>query len=87
MKKLILATALISAAVVAGFVPFASAAPVPCEDMLKTLTETLKTAKLNDADMKAVTELQTKGTERCNADDDKRADAFFADALKLAGKK
>ena len=37
--------------------------------------------------MKAVAELQTKGTERCNADDDKRADAFFADALKLAGKK
>ncbi len=87
MKKLILATALISAVVAAGFVPLASAAPVPCEDMLKTLTETLKTAKLSDADMKAVTELQTKGTERCNADDDKRADAFFTDALKLAGKR
>jgi hypothetical protein len=87
MKKLILATALISVVVSLGFIPFASAAPVPCEDMLKTLNETLKTAKLSDADMKAVTELQTKGTERCNADDDKRADAFFTDALKLAGKK
>ena len=87
MKKLILATALVSAVVAAGFVPLASAAPVPCEDMLKTLTETLKTAKLSDADMKAVTELQAKGTARCNADDDKRADAFFTDALKLAGKK
>ena len=86
MKKLILATALISAVIAAGFVPLASAAPVPCEDMLKTLTETLKTAKLSDADMKAVTELQTKGTERCNADDDKRADDFFAQAMKIIGK-
>ena len=86
MKKSIFATALISAVVAAGFVPFASAAPVPCEDMLKTLTETLKTAKLSDADMKAVTELQTKGTERCNADDDKRADDFFAQAMKIMGK-
>ena len=87
MKKYILATALISTVAIAGLVPAAYAAPVPCEDMLKTLTDILKTAKLNDADMKMVTELQTKGTERCNADDDKRADAFFTDALKLAGKK
>jgi hypothetical protein len=87
MKKFFLATALFSAVVAVGFVPLASAAPVPCEDMLKTLRDTLKTAKLSDADMKAVAELQAKGTERCNADDDKRADAFFTDALKIAGKK
>lgn len=87
MKKLILTTALFAAVVAVGFVPLASAAPVPCENMLKTLTDALKTAKLSDADMKTVAELQAKGTARCNADDDKRADAFFADALKLAGKK
>ena len=83
MKKFILAIALFTVAS-AGY---AAAATVPCEDMLNTLRDTLKTAKLSDADMKAVTELETKGTERCNADDDKRADAFFTDALKLAGKK
>ena len=87
MKKLILATALISTVSIVGLVPSVYAAPVPCEDMLKTLRNTLKTAKLSDADMKAVAELETKGTERCNADDDMRADAFFTDALKLAGKK
>ena len=87
MKKFTLATVLFSAVAILGLVPSAYAAPVPCEDMLKTLRDTLKTAKLSDADMKTVTELETKGTERCNADDDKRADAFFTDALKLAAKK
>ncbi len=87
MKKPILAMTLISALVAGGFATMASAATVPCEDMLKTLRDTLETVKLSDADMKTVAELQAKGTERCNADDDKRADAFFTDALKLAGKK
>jgi hypothetical protein len=36
--------------------------------------------------MKKVADLETKGIERCNADDDKRADGFFADALKIMGK-
>ena len=55
--------------------------------MLVTLRDAVKTAKLNDADKAKVDELETKGVERCNADDDKRADAFFTDALKLTAKK
>jgi hypothetical protein len=63
------------------------AAPVPCEDSLKELRAALTDAKLADADMKAVKILEDKGIERCNADDDKRADGFFADAMKILGKK
>lgn len=63
-----------------------AAAPVPCEDMLKNLREAVKTIKLTDADSKKVADLQAKGIERCNADDDKRADAFFAEAMKIMGK-
>ena len=87
MNKLILAAALAAATSVAALTSFANAAVTPCEDMLKELRKTMETAKLNDADMKAVKDLEDKGIERCNADDDKRADTFFTDALKLAGKK
>jgi hypothetical protein len=59
---------------------------VPCEDMLKDLRAAVGSATLNDADKAKVTDLQDKGIERCNADDDARADAFFADAMKLLGK-
>ncbi|MGL4967374.1 MAG: hypothetical protein ACRC67_39505 [Inquilinus sp.] len=64
----------------------ARAAPVPCEDMLKQLRAALATATPNDADKAAVTDLQPKGIERYTADDDKRADDFFAQALKILGK-
>ena len=87
MKRLIIAAALIAVTTVAGFSSFANAANAPCEDLLKTLTDTLATAKLSDADMKAIAELKAKGEERCTAEDDKRADAFFTDAIKLASKK
>lgn len=87
MKRPIIAAALIAVSTLAGLSSFANAANVPCEDLLKTLTETLATAKLSDADMKAITELKAKGEERCTAEDDKRADAFFTDAIKLASKK
>jgi hypothetical protein len=77
-----------------GFVTFAiaasaaaDAATVPCEDMLKQLREAEKTATLSDADKAAAAELETKGIERCNADDDKRADKFFTDALNIVTKK
>ena len=33
-----------------------------------------------------VADLQAKGTERCNADDDRRADDFFAQGLTLLAK-
>ncbi|QKC80982.1 hypothetical protein [Mesorhizobium sp. NZP2077] len=62
------------------------AAPAPCEETLKALRAAEATAKLNDADKNKVSELETKGIERCNADDDKRADDFFAQGMKVMGK-
>ena len=64
----------------------AIAAPAPCETALKDLRAAEAKATLNDADKNKVSELETKGIERCNADDDKRADDFFAQAMKLLGK-
>jgi uncharacterized membrane protein len=64
----------------------ALAAPVPCETALKDLRAAEAKATLNDADKNKVSELETKGIERCNADDDKRADDFFAQAMKILGK-
>jgi hypothetical protein len=59
---------------------------VPCEKMLNDLREAEKTAQVSDADKAKVAELQDKGIERCNADDDEHADNFFAAALKILGK-
>jgi hypothetical protein len=56
---------------------------LPCEVMLTSLTEGLASAPLTDADQTTVADLQTKATERCNADDDARADAFTAQALAI----
>ena len=56
---------------------------LPCEVMLKDLSDRLATATL-PADVAAqVTDFQTKALERCNADDDARADGFSAQALAL----
>jgi hypothetical protein len=60
--------------------------PVPCEDILATLRETIKTATLSDADKAKVTDLEDQGIERCNADDDVNADALFAETMKIMGK-
>lgn len=57
--------------------------PLPCEAMLETLRSHLAGATLSDADRQAAVSLQSKGTERCNADDDARADAFFAQGIAL----
>ena len=63
-----------------------SGKPLPCEDMLAQYrTEQAKGAALDDATKAKVSELETKGIERCNADDDKRADDFFAQAIQLMG--
>ena len=86
MKKLMLAAAFAAATSIAGLTSYAYAKEVPCEDMLKTLRDTAAAAKLNDADKAKVDELEAKGVECCNADDDKRADDFFADAMKIMGK-
>lgn len=57
--------------------------PLPCEDMLKAVVGGLASATLNATDRATVTDFQTKATERCNADDDARSDAFSAQALAL----
>ena len=88
MKKFMIVAMLAGVTSVAGFAPFANAAaPVPCEDMLKTLDEALKTAKPNAADLKSITDLRAKADERCVAEDDRRADGFVEDAMKLVTKK
>lgn len=61
----------------------ANGRPLPCEVMLETFRSNLVAARLTDEQRQAVTTLQDKGTERCNADDDKRADDFFAQGLAL----
>jgi hypothetical protein len=87
MKTLFLASVVTAIAGV-GFVilAFMANAAVPCEDMLKQLRAAMQTVKLSDADMTKVTDLENKGVDRCNADDDTRANRFFAEAMKLMGK-
>jgi hypothetical protein len=87
MKKQIIASLLTSFVAVFGFCSFVNAAAVPCEDVLVTLNEALAKAKLSDADMKTVADLKAKGEERCAAEDDRRADGFFNDALAIVTKK
>ncbi|SOC21426.1 hypothetical protein SAMN05877809_1167 [Rhodobacter sp. JA431] len=55
----------------------ASGHPLPCEEMIGQVRTTLGT---NVAPAE-VADLQAKALERCNADDDTRADAFAAQAL------
>jgi hypothetical protein len=88
MNKILLTSAFVAFTSLGGLVSAASAADtVPCEDMLKTTKDALAAATtLAAADKTKVDELIIKGTDRCNADDDKRADGFFADAMKLMGK-
>jgi hypothetical protein len=85
MKQYLLAVAL-GAITIANPISSAFAATAPCEETLKTLRMAEAGAKLGDADKMKVSELETKGIERCNADDDKRADDFFAQAMKIMGK-
>ncbi|TPJ62790.1 hypothetical protein [Mesorhizobium sp. B2-7-1] len=85
MNKFAAAFAFAATAII---VPLASAvaAPTPCETALKDLRAAEAKATPNDADKNKVSELETKGIERCNADDDKRADDFFAQAMKILEK-
>ena len=88
MKKFLLVSSLIAVATAAGFNSLANAAAaVPCEDVLMTLNDALAKAKLNDVDAKTVADLKAKGEERCTAEDDRRADGFFNDALAIVTKK
>lgn len=56
---------------------------LPCEVMLKAVDDGLATATLSETDLTSVTGFQTKALERCNADDDARADGFSAEALAI----
>ena len=85
MKKLALLFAF-GSIVAASPIANAVAATVPCETVLKDLRATVKAAKLDDAAKAKVNELESKGIERCNADDDKHADEFFSQAMKVMGK-
>lgn len=59
---------------------------IPCEAMLANLRKALAAGAIAATDKPVAIGLQAKATERCNADDDARADAFSAQALALAGK-
>lgn len=61
------------------------AASMPCEEALKQLRDKEATTVVADAQKALYDDLKTKGIERCNADDDKRADDFFAQAMALLG--
>lgn len=56
---------------------------LPCEDMLSRVRTALTTAKLGEADKASVESYQSKAVERCNADDDRHADEFSAQALAI----
>ncbi len=58
---------------------------LPCEDLLADVRATAAVSPASEAYKPKFEELQAKGIERCNADDDKRADEFFAQALALMG--
>jgi len=71
---------------IAGAAFPAYAATVPCEEMLGQLRAKEASAPAPDANKAAYEDLKTKGIERCNADDDKRADDFFMQAMDLLAK-
>jgi hypothetical protein len=82
MKRLILIAAFFTALPLAA----QAATPAPCENMLEQVRSALAAAKLSDAEKAKVVDLQSKGVERCKADDDAHADEFFTQALKALGK-
>lgn len=56
---------------------------LPCEVMLGTLRDGLAATPPASAVAAQVADFQAKALERCNADDDRNADAFTAQALAL----
>jgi hypothetical protein len=86
MNKAVIVAALAILASGGLAVSNAAAASAPCEEMLKDMRAAKATAKLNDADMAKVNDLETKAIERCNADDDTRSDKFLTEAMTIMGK-
>ncbi len=64
----------------------ASLAKVPCEDTLKDVRSARSAATLSTTDAVKVDELINKGIDRCNADDDDRANGLFKQAMTAMGK-
>ena len=56
---------------------------LPCEGMLASFRSEMANATITDADRPTIDDYLDKGTERCNADDDRRADEFLARGLAL----
>jgi hypothetical protein len=56
---------------------------LPCEAMLTDLRAAIGTTAPTGDTLTKANELLSKATERCNADDDSRADSFSAEALAL----
>jgi hypothetical protein len=84
MKKIVLAAAAFSALSLSSSLSYA--ATIPCEDALKQLRALEGASTASDAIKAEAAKLEAKGVERCTADDDKRADDFFAQATKLLAK-
>jgi hypothetical protein len=87
--RTIIAAAILNVFVVIGLIAVAlpaRAAPQPCEALLKSMRQTKASATLTAADKQKVNDLEAKAVERCNADDDTRADAFLNEAMKVMGK-
>ncbi len=61
----------------------ASGHPISCEVLLTTLSDSLQPTPPAADLLAKITDLQAKALERCNADDDKNADQFSAEALAL----
>jgi hypothetical protein len=57
--------------------------PLPCEAMLADVNATLAATTMTPEAGVAIADLIGKATERCNADDDRNADAFSAQALQM----
>lgn len=87
MRKTLLSLALASVAVTGLAAGHASAAPVACEDLKAKLETAMQTAKPADADKAKFDDLKARGDERCTAEDDRRADDFYTQALALLGVK
>ncbi|MCX5579628.1 hypothetical protein [Kaistia terrae] len=84
--SLAIAAIVFGAALLAAPLTASAAAAVPCEDMLAQLRAAKAGVALSAADQAKLDGFEAKGIERCNADDDKRADDFFKQAMALLGK-
>jgi len=57
---------------------------IPCETLLGKLRSALANGAIGDADLAQAKSLQSRATERCNADDDVHSDQLSARALALS---